>query len=154
MKNLIQSLKESSLGRLTLMSFHLMEDFLSPLLDLGIRLWMANVFWKSGLSKIQSWPTTLSLFQHEYKVPFLNYKAAAWSTTITELSCPVLLTIGLATRLATIPMLFMTAVIQFTYLNHTDHIYWMFLLGSLLLRGPGKLSLDSFLFEKYGNERK
>lgn len=154
MKTLILSLKGSSPGRLLRSSFHLMEDFLSPLLDLGIRLWMANVFWTSGLAKIQSWATTLSLFEHEYKLPFLNDKLAAWGTTLIELACPVLLALGLATRLATIPMLVMTVFLQFTPLSHTDHIYWAFLLGSLLLKGPGKISLDAFLFEKYGGEGK
>ena len=44
-------------------------DFIAPALDLGIRLWVANVFWKSGLTKLQSWDTTVALFESEYHVP-------------------------------------------------------------------------------------
>lgn len=46
-------------------------DFLGPLLDLGIRLWVANVFWKAGLTKISNWDSTVSLFENEYDVPLL-----------------------------------------------------------------------------------
>ena len=41
---------------------------LAPIGDLLIRLWVANVFWKSGLTKIQSIDTTLTLFRYEYSV--------------------------------------------------------------------------------------
>ncbi|HLF22852.1 MAG TPA: hypothetical protein VI565_02945, partial [Burkholderiales bacterium] len=51
-------------------------DFLSPLLDLGIRLWVANVFWKSGLTKIASWDNTVLLFENEYQVPLLSPEVA------------------------------------------------------------------------------
>ena len=63
-------------------------DFIAPALDLGIRLWVANVFWKSGLTKIQSWDTTLALFEHEYHVPLLSPQLAALLGTATELTFP------------------------------------------------------------------
>ena len=61
-----------------------------------------------------------------------------------ELSCPVLLVLGLATRLATLPMIGMTLVIQiFVYpMSWVDHLVWMTLLLLLLSRGPGIFSLD------------
>ena len=43
----------------------------SPLADLALRLYVANVFWISGLAKVQSWETTLQLFEYEYRVPLL-----------------------------------------------------------------------------------
>ncbi|MCB1719631.1 MAG: hypothetical protein KDK05_31220, partial [Candidatus Competibacteraceae bacterium] len=43
-------------------------DRLVPAADLLIRLWIANVFWKAGLSKIQSMESTILLFRYEYNV--------------------------------------------------------------------------------------
>jgi len=124
-----------------------LEKFIGPVLFLFIRIWMGQIFWYSGLSKIQTWDTTLLLFQNEYKVPFLPSDFAAYLTAGTELTCPVLLVIGLASRLAVIPMLIMTAVIQGTYQCSNEHLYWAMLLGLILCYGPGKLSID-FLFRR------
>lgn len=121
---------------------------LSCLLLLAIRLTMAQIFWASGMVKIQSWDSTLALFEYEYQVPILPPEIAAYLATAVELSCPVLLAIGLATRLTTIPLLVMTAVIQFTYQAHMEHTYWALLLGTLLLIGPGRLSLDHLIRRK------
>jgi hypothetical protein len=41
-----------------------LERYLAPMLDLAIRLWVAKVFFMSGLTKVQSWDTTLSLFEN------------------------------------------------------------------------------------------
>ncbi|MDH3280090.1 MAG: hypothetical protein OEQ18_03035, partial [Gammaproteobacteria bacterium] len=60
-------------------------EYLAPLGLLGLRLWVANVFWKSGINKFQSWDTTLLLFEHEYKVPILDVHTAALLATGTEL---------------------------------------------------------------------
>ncbi len=121
-----------------------------PLLILVIRLWMARIFWYSGLTKITDWQATLYLFANEYRVPFIPPEIAAYLAATAELTCPVLLVLGFATRLATLPLLLMTAVIQFTYLNFIDHFYWALLLTTLLCYGPGPLSLD-FLIKKKAN---
>jgi putative oxidoreductase len=114
-----------------------------PLLLLGIRFWMAYVFWRSGRIKLKHWDSTLSLFQFEYKVPFIAPDLAAYFATGFELICPLLLVAGFMARLATIPLLVITAVIQLTYVSHHDHLYWGFLLGVILLKGAGPLSLDA-----------
>jgi len=114
-----------------------------PLLLLAIRFWIADVFWRSGRVKFKHWESTLKLFKFEYKVPFIAPDLAAYLTTTFELICPVLLVVGLMARLATLPLLIITAVIQFTYLSHHDHIYWSFLLGIILLKGAGLFSLDA-----------
>jgi putative oxidoreductase len=125
-----------------------LEKYLSPLLLLAMRLWMASIFWHSGLTKINDWQSTVALFQNFYNVPILSPQIAASLATMTELSCPILLLLGFATRLATIPMLIMTAVIQLTYLHSPEHFYWAMLLGTLLCFGPGVLSLDYFIKKK------
>ena len=115
-----------------------------PLLLVVIRFKMSHIFWKSGRIKFAHWDATVSLFKFEYKVPYISPILAAYFTTTFELVCPVLLIFGLMTRLATIPLLIMTAIIQFTYLAHPDHAYWAILLGTVLLKGAGPLSLDAY----------
>ena len=105
---------------------------------LVIRLWMARVFWVSGILKISDWGNTIYLFTNEFPVPHMPPLLAAIFGTTFELSCPVLLTVGLATRLATLPLLAMTAVINFTYDNNVDHYYWAMLLGMILFFRAGQ----------------
>lgn len=114
-----------------------------------IRIWMAHVFFVSGLVKISDFNNTIYLFQNEYAVPILPPILAAIASTFFELACPVLITIGLATRLATLPLLAMTAVIQFTYDQNIQHAYWAMLLGVILSFGPGAFSLDHLIKKKY-----
>ncbi len=125
----------------------------APLLDLGIRLWVANVFWKSGLTKIQSFDTTIMLFENEYQVPLLSPTVAAALGTGVELVFPVLLVLGLAGRFSAFVLFVFNfiAVISYPDLNEVglkDHIYWGILLLVPLFHGPGKLSLDHFIRRK------
>jgi len=113
------------------------------------RFWMARIFFKSGLTKIDDWANTVYLFTNEYNVPILPPTLAAGGATVVELAAPVFLVLGLATRLATLPMLAMTAVIQFTYESHPDHAVWAMLLATLLCFGPGKLSLDQLIARRF-----
>jgi putative oxidoreductase len=106
------------------------------------RLVVANVFFNSGLVKISNWENTLKLFEYEYKVPFLPYELSALSGTFFELTCPVLLVMGLATRIAALPLIAMTLVIQFTYIHNYEHFYWFILLGIIACKGSGCLSID------------
>lgn len=116
--------------------------YVAPAYQLFIRLWMASIFWAAGQSKLSSWDLTLALFQDEYRVPLLPPELAAALATATEVSMPVLLVAGLFTRFSAIPLMIMTLVIQFTYLDRAEHFYWLMTLGLIALRGPGPLSLD------------
>lgn len=127
----------------------ILEKLMMPLLVLSMRLWMAKIFWYSGLTKISSWESTVYLFKEEYKVPVIPPELAAYFATTFELLCPVLLLLGLASRLATLPMLAMTAVIQFTYLDLIDHRYWAMLLCLILFYGPGNISIDHIIKKFY-----
>lgn len=122
---------------------------LSPAMMLVVRLWMAYVFWVSGVLKISDWGNTIYLFTNEFPVPGLEPHVAAVMGTTFELTCPILLTLGLMARLATLPLLVMTAVINFTYDNNIEHYYWAMLLGVILTSGPGKLSVDHWLNKKF-----
>lgn len=120
-------------------------SLVSPLFDavlLLARIWMAKVFFMSGLTKIDDWQGTLQLFEYEYAVPVLPVAFAAFSAAAFELIMPPLLVLGLLTRYAAIPLLIMTAVIEFTYGSFPEHAYWALLFGVLITHGAGKYSLD------------
>jgi putative oxidoreductase len=118
-----------------------------PLLQLMFRIAVASVFLKAGLIKISSWETTVQLFADEYKVPLLSPDLAATLAATFEIGCATLLILGLATRLATLPLLGMIVVIQtFVYPNaYAEHLTWASILLFLLTRGGGPWSLDKAL---------
>jgi len=113
-------------------------------IQLMARFSLAVIFWRSGQAKIANWDLTLQLFTNEYKVPVLPPEIAAPMAAAVELSTPILLVLGLLTRLATLPMIGMTLVIQiFVYpMSWVDHLTWLAMLLLLLSRGPGVFSLD------------
>lgn len=124
-----------------------LERFPMSVLQLLFRLGIAAVFWNSGLTKLASWQSTVVLFRDEYRVPVLPPEIAAALAASVELTCPVLLVLGLATRLATLPMLGMTFVIEaFVYPEDwIEHLIWASLLLFILTRGAGAISLDRWL---------
>ena len=121
--------------------------FPTSIFQLLFRICAGGVFWYSGLTKIDSWQSTVLLFQDEYKVPVLPPEFAATLATAIELSCPVLLVSGLATRLATLPLLAMTFVIEaFVYPEDwLQHLTWASMLLFILTRGPGPISIDHWI---------
>lgn len=124
-----------------------LERFPLSIIQLALRLGVGTVFFRSGLLKIDSWQFTIRLFRDEYKVPLLDPVLAAQIATIVEVGVPPLLFVGLATRLATLPLLGMIAVIQaFVYPNAwSDHLMWASALLLVLSRGPGVFSLDHLI---------
>jgi len=129
-----------------------LERFPLSILQFLFRFTIAVVFWNSGQTKIASWLTTVALFRDEYQVPILPPELAASLAATVELTCPVLLVLGLATRLATLPMLGMTFVIEvFVYPeNWLEHLTWATTLLFILTRGPGPFSLDHFIAQMTG----
>ncbi len=75
-------------------------EALQPLALLAARLYLAQVFFLAGLSKLRDWDITLALFADEYQVPLLPSELAAWLGTGGELVLPVLLALGLFGRFA------------------------------------------------------
>ena len=119
-------------------------------LAVPLRLAVATVFWNSAMTKLDDWNAALSLFSDEYKLPLLPPQIAATIAVSIELSTPVLLVLGLATRLAALVLLGMTLVIEvFVYpLAWPTHIQWAAMLLVLLCRGAGTASLDRLLLRK------
>jgi putative oxidoreductase len=128
--------------------------FSLSILQLGMRIGVGMVFFKSGLLKYQSFEFAVKLFEDEYKLPFLAPALAARMAMINELTTSTLLFLGLATRLTTLPLLGLIAVIQiFVYPSAwPDHLLWGSILVFLLTRGPGSISLD-YLIDRYFTER-
>jgi len=127
---------------------------LSPLVDLAVRLWVANVFFTAGLTKIATWSSTLALFENEYHVPLLPPELAAYLGTAAELGLPVFLVLGLGTRFAALALFLFNIVAAISYpdlseVGLKDHQVWGLLLLVTLFHGPGKLSLDHFIRRKF-----
>ena len=129
-------------------------EFLTPLFDLALRLWVANVFWKSGLTKIKSWDSTLMLFDYEYSVPLLPTNVAAFLATGAELLFPLLLVVGLASRFSALSLFIVNYVAVISYPDISDagikdHLVWGTMLAVIFFHGPGRLSADNYLRRKF-----
>jgi putative oxidoreductase len=106
-----------------------------------------SVFIRSGTQKLSDWNSTLLLFQNEYHVPVLPPAFAAYMATTMEIGCSSLILLGLLTRVSTLLLLGMTLVIQiFVYPDAwPTHIQWLAFMIVLVLRGPGRISLDALI---------
>jgi putative oxidoreductase len=137
--------------RLLREAFALLERFPLSILLLMSRIGVGAVFFKSGLVKIASWQATVQLFAYEYQVPILPPELAATLAASVELSAPVLLFVGLGTRFGAAAMLGMTLVIQvFVYpANWAEHLTWASLLGLIVTRGAGTISIDHWLARRF-----
>ncbi len=124
-----------------------LDRFPLSILLLLFRICVGAVFWNSGLTKLANWDSTLLLFRYEYAVPLLPPHVAAILAAGIELACPMLLFLGLFARIATLPMLAMTAVIEvFVYPDFwLEHLTWAALLLAILTRGAGAISLDAVI---------
>jgi putative oxidoreductase len=119
---------------------------------LFVRISLAGIFWRSGRTKVieNTWimlsDNTKTLFEQEYSGVPLPSELAARLALGAEHLLPILLVLGLATRLSALGLLGMTMVIQiFVYPEAwwQVHIIWVALALVLIVRGGGKLSLDS-----------
>lgn len=133
----------------------LADKIASPLLDLAIRLFMANIFFKSGWQKFQTflnddWGSTVYLFQDIHPVPGIPAEIAAVMGTGGELAFAVMLALGMFGRLGAAGLLAMTLTIQFLVpaqyeIANPDHYMWMLLLAVPLVKEPGVVSLDHLI---------
>lgn len=129
--------------------------YIEPVAMLLLKLWIASIFFKSGLSKIQSIDTTIVLFAYEYSVPVLSPTLAAYLAIVAELVLPVLLVIGISGRLTAAALFIFNfvAVISYPDISEAgvqDHMIWGMILLLLMGYGAGKLSLDKFICRKLG----
>lgn len=121
-----------------------------------VRLALAGIFWMSGRTKVEE-GTLLSVSENAIyqfteepfsNVPLLPSDMAAYLTTYAEHILPILLVLGLFTRLSSLALLGMTLVIQFFVFPEAwwqVHILWVALAMVLIVRGGGVLTLDRLL---------
>jgi putative oxidoreductase len=120
----------------------------SPAL-LAARVYVAWVFFASGLTKLRDWGTTVALFTDEYHVPVLSPPVAAFMGTAGELMLPALLVLGLATRFSALG-LFVVNVVAVMALQEIapaalqQHLLWGSLLMGLALFGGGSWALERY----------
>lgn len=133
------------------------------------RFSIAAVFWKSGQTKVEGfaidfiggefslgWPrlsdSAVALFREEYRLPLIAPEIAAPMAAFTEHFFPVLILLGLATRLSALALLGMTAVIQLLVYPgaYPTHGVWAAVLLYLVVHGPGKISVDHWIAKRCG----
>ena len=129
-------------------------DAIQPVFALAVRIYVARVFFLSGLTKLRDWDITVALFTNEYHVPLFMPEVAAALGTTAELGLPVLLALGLGSRLAAAALFVfnIVAVISYPDLSDAglvDHMLWGALMLVTLFYGPGRISLDYWLGRRY-----
>ena len=170
MSTLLATSRDSHLpliGRAVRMSDHAIALFSRiphSAIALLARFSVAMTFWLSGQTKIEGlvldpigrtvelgWPrvtdSALELFRSEYALPLIPPEFAAPMAAVAEHVFPLLLLLGLASRLSAFALLVMTLVIQvFVYPSaFATHGMWAALMLYLMARGPGVVSLDHLL---------
>ena len=129
-------------------------DRCSVLFLLATRLYIATVFLKSGLTKIDDFSTTVALFENEYKVPVLSPMLAAVAGTAAELVLPTLLALGLASRPTAVALSVFNMIACLSYpdimpAGIVEHMMWGYMILVILFHGPGWISLDHWIQKKY-----
>lgn len=125
-------------------------EWLIPIFDLSLRLYLAHIFWKGGMVKLSSWMSTVMLFTMVYDVPVLSPELAAYLATAIELGGSLLLAIGLGGRWAALSLFGLNIVASTSYGQVSEAalqeaFYWGVLFLYLVLHGPGLLSVDALL---------
>ncbi len=137
------------------------KSIIQPILNFGLRFYVAYVFFKSGLTKVddkfQVTQSTKDLFAYEFNVPLLPSDVAAYLASYAELILPVLLVLGFLSRPAAIALFILNAVAAYS-LAQTDfasvvgtwqHVVWGIILAVIFAYGPSKISIDSWISDKW-----
>ena len=145
--------------------FNTIDDRLVPFWDfigragcgatLAARLYMANIFWKSGVLKLDAaingrFDEIVTAFTYYHPIPGLPPELAAILGTGGEIALPIMLALGLLGRIGALGLLIMTLVIEFAVpadygISHPQHYWWMIMLAVPLFHGMGRASVDYWL---------
>jgi putative oxidoreductase len=142
--------------------FAYLYKYTDDIFKLFLRLYVADGFFRSGLTKLGSWDSELPflssgaqyLFENEYQVPLIPWELAAYLGTATELILPVFLILGLATRLMAVKLFVFNVVAVVSYPviwqgGYYDHKLWGVMLLVIVIYGQGRVSLDNIICKQY-----
>ena len=127
------------------------------LTQLVLRFALAVPFWRSGVNKwdgfLQLNDVAVLLFSSEFKLhlpggpyAFPAPGVVAFAAGSAEILLPILLVLGLATRLAALGLLAMTLVVQLTVPDGWPvHVTWAAMALGIMAWGPGRISLDHWI---------
>jgi putative oxidoreductase len=130
--------------------------------QLVLRIGLATPFWRSGINKwdgfLQLNDTAVFLFSTEFKLhlpggpyPFPAPEITAFIVGSAEILFPILLVLGLATRLAACALLVMTLVVELTVPDGWPvHVTWAAMALGIMAWGPGRFSLDYLIERRTG----
>ena len=122
---------------------------IAPIANLAARIFVGLIFFRSGMLKLEDFDETIENFVDVYPVPFLSAETAAYMATAGELILPVLLFIGLFTRIGAAGLMVMALVIEiWVFPGMVEHYYWMLILCMLIGYGGDKISLDYLGFKR------
>ena len=132
----------------------ILDKIPQSVISLAARIFPAAVFWRSGQTKVEGFHVTdnaIALFRDEYALPWIDPALAANIAAFSEHFFPVLLVIGLASRLSALALLGMTAVIEiFVYPDAwPTHGVWATCFLVVIARGPGIVSLDHLIARRF-----
>jgi putative oxidoreductase len=125
-----------------------------------LRIALATPFWRSGINKwdgfLQLNDTAVFLFSDEFKLhlpggpySFPAPEAIAFLVASAEILFPILLVLGLATRLAACGLLAMTLMVELTVPDGWPvHVTWVAMALGIMARGPGRFSLDRWFWSE------
>ena len=155
MMNILQKSKLITAARDLCIRLSNAAAFIAPLL---LRIALALPFFRSGLTR---WDGFLSLsegqqflFQEQFKIHILGSQytlpypdAMAYVVAVLEILLPMLLFLGLATRVAAAGLLAMTCVIPLVVPDGwaNFHLYWASISTTLIAFGSGPLSVDKLI---------
>ena len=117
--------------------------------NLMLRFIVARDFFNSGLLKVEDFEATVDMFYEDWALPLLSPTLSAYLATIGEILLPIMLVLGLLTRLGAIGLFIMALVIEiFVYPGTTQHYYWLAMLFVIIAVGGQKWSVDHYFLDK------
>ena len=135
---------------------------LPSFVQLVLRFALAVPFWKSGILKwdgcLRLSDTAVTLFTDEFMLhlpggpyPYPAPTVMAFLSGCAEITFPILLVFGLATRFAALGLLFMTLIVELTIPDGWPvHITWAAMAIAIITWGPGRLSFDYLIRRGFG----
>jgi len=136
----------------------LIDNEIESIVALGIRLYIAQIFYRSGIVRVNSWDSQEFMFTDIHPVPFLPPSLAAPFTTFSEIGLAMAFAFGFLGRLSGMGLLVMTLVIQLivaqtpqgveNHIGNSVHYFWMLLCLVVAINGPGRMSIDRMIWDR------